>query len=89
MLSDLRRTIDAITTMVIEDDQPDIAATAPAGRAWKVTDRLSPADLNQLVASFRQGVTIAELVARYGISRTSVRSVLRQHGARRHPKRGS
>ena len=35
MLSDLRRTIDAITTMIIEDDQPDIAASAPAYRAWK------------------------------------------------------
>jgi hypothetical protein len=41
MLADLRRTVDAVTTMAIEDDQPHIAL---ADRAWRVTDRLSPAE---------------------------------------------
>jgi len=88
LLSDLHRTVDAVTTMVIEDDQPGNVPNAPANRAWKVTDRLSSSDLEQLVESFRQGITIPEPVAQYGISRTSVGAVLRQHGVRRHPKRG-
>lgn len=87
LLSDLRRTVDAVTTMVIEDDEPDIAARAPVDRAWRVKDRLSPADLHKLVASFKEGMTIAELMGRYGISRTSIRTVLRQHDAWRYPKR--
>jgi hypothetical protein len=68
LLSDLRRTIDAVTTMVVEDDHPDIAANTPPDHAWKVRDRLSPADLDQLVNSFRQGFTIPELVARHRMS---------------------
>ena len=88
LLPDLRRTLDAVTTMVVEDDQPGYLQDASAGRAWKVKDRLSSSEIEQLIESFRQGVTIRELVARYGISRTSVGAVLRQHGARRHPKRG-
>lgn len=36
LLSDLRRTVDAVTTMVIEDDEPDIAASAPVDRVWRV-----------------------------------------------------
>ena len=72
--------------MVIEDDQPDIAATAD--RRWRIKDRLSPSDLDQLVGAFKEGTTVPELVDRYGISRTSVRIILRQHGARRRPDRG-
>lgn len=87
LLSDLRRTINAVTTMVIRDDEPDIAASAPADRAWRVKERLSPRDLDQLVESFKEGTTIPELVERYGISRTTIRTILRQHGVRRRPKR--
>ena len=83
LLTHLRRTIEAVTTMITEDDQPDIT---PPGQAWRIRNRLSPADLNQLVDSFRQGTTIAELTARYGISRTSIRAILRKRGTWRHPK---
>jgi len=89
LLSDLRRTIDAVTTMVIEDDEADIAANAPVDRAWRVKDRVSPAEIRQLVESFRQGITIPELTARYGLFRTSIRTVLRQHDAWRRPQRRS
>lgn len=87
LLSDLRRTICAVTTMVTRDDEPDIAASAPADRAWRVKERLSPRDLDQLVESFKEGTTILELVDRYGISRTTIRTILRQHRVRRLPKR--
>jgi len=89
LLPDLRRTIEAVTTMIIEDDQPDITATAPADRRWRIKDRLNQTDLDQLVASFSQGATIPELAERHGISPTSIKTILRQHGARRRPKHGS
>lgn len=85
LLPDLRRTLEAVTTIVIEDDQPDIAATAY--RRWRIRDRLGPADLDQLVNAFKEGTTIPELVNRYSISRTSIRIILRQNGARRRPER--
>ena len=86
LLPDLLRTLEAVTTMVIGDDQPDITATAPAGRRWRIKDRLTQADLDQLVASFGQGAAIPELADRYGVSPTSIKNILRQHGARRRPK---
>ncbi len=89
LLSNLRRTVDAVTSIMVEDDEPDLSMTAPADRVWRVRDRLSPADIDQLVESFKDGTTIPELATRYGISRSSVKTLLRQRGVRRHPRPGS
>ena len=88
LLSDLRRTVDAVTTVVVEDDEPDLSSSAPADRDWRVSDRLSPSDINQLVESFKDGTTISNLVTRYGISRSSVKTLLRQRGVRRSRRSG-
>jgi hypothetical protein len=87
LLPDLRRTLEAVTTMVIDGDQTDITATAPADRRWRIKDRLTQSDLDQLVASFGQGTAIPELAERYGVSPTSIKTILRHRGTRRRPKR--
>ncbi|HEV2403353.1 MAG TPA: hypothetical protein VGS08_04080 [Candidatus Saccharimonadales bacterium] len=86
LLTDLRRTVQAVTEMIVEDDEPDLSTTAPVDRPWQVRDRLSQADIDQLIESFKAGSTIPELVAHYGISRSSVKMLLRQHHVwRRRP----
>lgn len=87
LLSDLRRTVDAVTSIMVEGDEPDLSMIVPADRDWRVRDRLSPADIGQLVESFKHGTPISELVARYGISRSSVKTLLRQQGVRRYQRR--
>jgi len=88
LLSDLRRTVDAVTSIMVEDDEPDLSMTAPADRVWRVRDRLSAADIDQLVESFKDGTTIPALVTRYGISLSSVKTLLRQQGVRRTRRSG-
>jgi hypothetical protein len=83
LLSNLRRTVQAVTEMVVEDDEPDISTVAPVFRPTRIEDRLSASDVDQLVVSFKAGTTIRELVEHYGICRTSVKNVLRRHGVRR------
>lgn len=68
---------------MVEEDGPDLSMTAPADHDWRLRDRLSPADIHQLVESFKHRTTIPELAIRYGISRSSVKTLLRQRGARR------
>lgn len=41
------------------------------------------ADIDQLVQSFKDGAIIPELVTCYGISRSSVKTLLRQRGIQR------
>jgi hypothetical protein len=47
----------------------------------RLSDRLSEADLGHLVAAFAAGTTKRELAARYDISDSSVKRLIRQHGA--------
>src|SRR5712691_525192 len=49
---------------------------------------LTQSDLDQLVASFNQGATTPELAERYGVSPTSIKTILGHHGTRRRPKQG-
>lgn len=83
LLSGLRRTVQAVTEMVVEDDEPDLSTSAPVFRPTRIEDRLSASDIDQLITSFKAGTTIRELVEHYGICRTSVKNVLRRHGVRR------
>jgi FixJ family two-component response regulator len=49
-------------------------------RQWRVGDRLSGADTEQLIAAFRAGTPKRMLAERYGISESSVKRLIRQHG---------
>jgi hypothetical protein len=50
-------------------------------RQWRVGDRLSGADTEQLIAAFTAGTSKRMLAERYGISESSVKRLIRQHGA--------
>src|SRR4051812_18141548 len=45
----------------------------------RLSERLTPEDIQTLVALFATGTTKAQLEERFGISRSSVKRILRQH----------
>jgi len=75
------RTIDDLIagTPVIARDRPARRSV----RSVRVRDRLSETDVAELVSQFVAGMTRQALVEQYGISLSSVKRVLRRHGARR------
>jgi DNA-binding transcriptional regulator LsrR (DeoR family) len=50
---------------------------------WRVSDRLSEADLYGLVCGYRAGTTARELAEQFNISKSSVKRLLRERGVRR------
>jgi hypothetical protein len=54
-----------------------------APRVWRVSDRLSEADLYGLVCGYRAGTTARELAEQFNISKSSVKRLLRERGVRR------
>lgn len=71
-----------VTRRVGENDQtdePGVSPTGPGGGHVPVRQRLNGAELAALIADRRAGMTIPQLVDRYGISRSSVKRVLRRH----------
>lgn len=57
-------------------------------RVSRVSDRLSEAEQQALIASFQAGTSKQKLAERYGIGMSSVKRLLREHGVRgeRWPK---
>ena len=53
----------------------------------QVSERLTAEDIKTLVSAYLAGSTIRELAERYGLGTTSVKRLLRQHGARKLPPR--
>jgi len=70
-----------------QTDLPGISSEAARTRWRSVADRVSPIEVETLVERYRSGVKAAFLAREYGISLSSVRRILRQHGARRRPAR--
>ena len=66
-----------------------VSADGPTPRAWHVSDRLSPTAVKTLVTSYRAGSTIRVLAEQYGISTSSVKRLLREHGARKQRPRSA
>jgi hypothetical protein len=52
-------------------------------RPWKVADRLTEADIEQLIAEFLAGTPKWRLAEHYVISIGTVKNILRKHGVRR------
>jgi len=60
----------------------DSVRSAPlSDRRWRVVDRLDKDDIEALVAAFAAGTSKRELAERHGISESSVKRLVRQHGA--------
>ena len=47
----------------------------------RVSDRLGPEELEQLVGAFQRGTSKRQLAERYGISESSVKRLIRLRGA--------
>jgi DNA invertase Pin-like site-specific DNA recombinase len=48
-----------------------------------VSDKVTDEDVRRLLERYRSGVTARKLVEEFGISESSVKRLLRKHGARR------
>jgi hypothetical protein len=73
-----------------EAQQPETARSVRSGQAprvWRVSDRLSEADLCSLVCGYRTGTTARELAEQFNISKSSVKRLLRERSIRRSNRR--
>jgi hypothetical protein len=54
-----------------------------AGRVWRVRDRLRTEEIDKIIQEFRAGKPKHVLADQFGISLSSVKSLLRQRGVKR------
>lgn len=54
-----------------------------APRVWRISDRLTEADMCSLASSYRAGTTARELAEQFKISKSSVKQILRERGIQR------
>jgi uncharacterized protein (DUF433 family) len=70
----LRRTAEGDRT-----DAPGIQSTGSGGGSASVRDRLSEADVREIVRRFRAGEPKHRLAAEYGMSLSTIKRLLRRH----------
>lgn len=58
-----------------------VRSTGRSERQWRVSDRLTEADVRRLVAAFEGGTPKWKLAEQYGISESSVKRLIRRHRA--------
>jgi DNA invertase Pin-like site-specific DNA recombinase len=84
LLFELVRAVECL--QVKEDRTADTGGSVrsdQAPRVWRISDRLSKADIRSLVSSYRVGTTARELAEQFKISKSSVKQILREEGIRR------
>jgi hypothetical protein len=67
----------------LEPEKGGSVRSEQAPRVWRVSDRLSEADLCNLVSCYHAGTTARELAEQFNISKSSVKQLLRDRGIRR------
>ena len=89
LLKPLVSVLDRINTQPEPAEEQDQlpSADGPTPATWRVNDRVTPVDAKALVDSFLAGDIIRVLADRYGISPSSVKRILRKHGAHKLPPR--
>jgi transcriptional regulator of aromatic amino acid metabolism len=75
--------LDKIKNGVPDTDDDLVSVSGNQPGVWRVTDRLSPSDIQVLVESYRTGSTAKVLAERYSVSTTTVKRLLREHGVRK------
>jgi hypothetical protein len=50
---------------------------------WRIEDRFDEAELRTLVANFEAGQSLTQLAAQHGISRSSIKRLLKARGVAR------
>jgi hypothetical protein len=89
-LSDLVKSVQKVLIWIEENDQvnePGVHSTGRGGGLVPIRERLSEAQLGELVTSFRDGTPKHVPAKRYGISLSSVKAILRRHRAQ-HNQQG-
>lgn len=91
LLEPLVRVLEQINQDLLVSEPKDqlVSADGATPKAWRVADRLSPTDLANLVASYRGGTTIRDLAEQFNLGTTTVKRLLREHGARKRRPRGA
>lgn len=68
-----------------ELQQPTLdSVSGQSSGVWRVRDRLTEDQVMQLIAEFLSGTSKRELAERYDLSFSTVKNILRRHGARRN-----
>jgi len=62
-----------------QQDEPGVCSTGRGGGLRPIRERLSEAELAELVMSYRSGIRMRELALRYEISVSSVKRVVKGH----------
>ena len=79
--------VSAVERLRAKDaDEPETGRSVrceQAPRVWRVSDRLSEAELHSLVSHYLAGITARELAEQFKISKSSVKRLLRERGIRR------
>jgi len=60
-----------------------LAADDPPPRVWRLRDRLGDESVQELIEGFRAGATARALADKFKISKSSVKTLLREHGVSR------
>jgi aminoglycoside phosphotransferase (APT) family kinase protein len=85
-LKSLVRVIESIRDDAPSEPGPDqlVSADGSGFRPWQVTERLGGSSIESMIKAYLNGSTIAELAELHTISPSSVKRLLREHGARKH-----
>ena len=88
LLGPLVRTWQKINQDAPAGDDSDLAPV-PGKEAcvWRVADRLSLSDVQTMIGSYRSGSTARFLSERYGVSTSTIKRLLREHGVRKQEPR--
>jgi transcriptional regulator of aromatic amino acid metabolism len=68
-------------TLLVEG--PEIMICPVGARQWSMRDRFSAEDFQALIDLYISGATTPQVAERFGISVSSVKRVLREHGIRK------
>lgn len=79
----LVRTVQRVRHVQSEapNEPTSVRSTGRSERQWRVSDRLSQADVRLLVKAFESGTPKWKLAEQHGISESSVKRLLRQYRA--------
>ncbi len=82
--SDLLKQLRKVTQLAAQALlSPRSSDQATSRRGWSVADRYSPEELAEMIELYQSGKTAVEVSRASGISVSTVRRLVRKHGARR------
>lgn len=81
-LHDLQKAVEVICRQRPDEAHAERNEDASRPRQWSMSDRLSPDEVQTIIDLYRAGSIAKDVAAKFGISLSSVRRLLRKHGAR-------